>query len=230
MKIWERQSSIRLAQDMSKCLDAGAMTDGDILQLWTCNGLPQQRFGYDENMGTVYLSSSTSTSDASKCIDVTGGSLEAGTNLEVNDCTGCWNQQFSTVNSDSLSFLSHRTSSSNTGIQSQSCPPKPTPPAPPSPTPSPSPWPAPPSPPPSPYPTPSPTPSPYPTPSPTPWPVPPSPQPGPSPTPWPVPPSPQPGPSPPYGPSPSPWPQPPSPPPPPSPLTPGVIQDFSYNP
>merc|ERR1719506_3597475 len=151
MKIWERQSSIRLAQDMSKCLDAGAMTDGDILQLWTCNGLPQQRFGYDENMGTVYLSSSTSTSDASKCIDVTGGSLEAGTNLEVNDCTGCWNQQFSTVNSDSLSFLSHRTSSSNTGIQSQSCPPKPTPPAPPSPTPSPSPWPAPPSPPPSPY-------------------------------------------------------------------------------
>jgi len=145
------QSSIRLAQDMSKCLDAGAMADGEILQLWTCNGLPQQRFGYDENMGTVYLSSSTSTSDASKCIDVTGGFLDAGTNLEVNDCTGCWNQQFSTVNSDSLSFLSHRT---NTGIQSQSCPPKPTPPAPPSP----------------PY-----GPSPYPTPSPSPWTQPPTP-------------------------------------------------------
>jgi len=93
-------SAIRLAQDMSKCIDAGDMNDGTALKLWTCNGQPQQQFGYDDSMKTVYLSSSGSA-DASKCIDIKGGALEAGTLLEVWDCTGCWNQQFSATSPDS---------------------------------------------------------------------------------------------------------------------------------
>jgi len=115
--------------DMSKCIDAGDMNDGTALKLWTCNGQPQQQFGYDGTMKTVYLSSSGSA-DASKCLDIKGGALEAGTLLEVWDCTGCWNQQFSAISPDSKTFSTTSSQVSNFHMQSSSCPPKPSPPTP----------------------------------------------------------------------------------------------------
>ena len=41
--------------DVSKCLDAGSMQDGFQLMLWSCNGLPQQQWGYDASASRVYL-------------------------------------------------------------------------------------------------------------------------------------------------------------------------------
>merc|ERR1719163_1937875 len=64
---------IRPAGDMSKCLDAGNMQDGTKLMIWDCNGQKQQKFGYDARMATLYLASSET--DASKCVDLPGGSL-----------------------------------------------------------------------------------------------------------------------------------------------------------
>ena len=46
---------IRFGADVSKCLDAGSMQDGFQLMLWSCNGLPQQQWGYDASASRVYL-------------------------------------------------------------------------------------------------------------------------------------------------------------------------------
>lgn len=89
--IWESGSvSIKLAEDQSKCIDAGVGWDG--LFLWDCNDLDQQNWGYDADFGTIYL---TNSADAGLCMDVLGGRLDWGAPVGTWDCNGCWNQQFS---------------------------------------------------------------------------------------------------------------------------------------
>jgi hypothetical protein len=54
---------IRYKADPSKCLDAGDATSGGMqegfaLMIWDCNKLPQQVWGYDADMQTIYLADS----------------------------------------------------------------------------------------------------------------------------------------------------------------------------
>jgi len=101
---WENQlwyfkagsDEIRFAGDPSKCIDAGSnVAQGNKLMLWDCNGLAQQKFGYDPKAHTFYLADSDE--DATKCIDVTGASTTSGTPLQLWQCSGAWNQQWSVV-------------------------------------------------------------------------------------------------------------------------------------
>ncbi len=107
--------------------------------LWDCNGYDQQIFGYDGDSGTIYLANS---GDASKCGDITGGSLSAGTPIQVWDCNSCWNQAFQVTGPNGAAFAAGR-SSSTVALRSRAgvgCPgDDPTPIPTPTPTPSPSP-------------------------------------------------------------------------------------------
>jgi len=47
--------SIRYRADPSKCIDAGDMSQGAQPFIWDCNGLSQQKWGWDENAQTIYL-------------------------------------------------------------------------------------------------------------------------------------------------------------------------------
>jgi len=87
--------AVMYGDDNSKCVDlpGGDFSDGNILQLWDCNGLPSQVFGYDEEMLTMYLGSSSSA-DASVCVDVAGGNVYAGAPVEIWGCNGYQNQQW----------------------------------------------------------------------------------------------------------------------------------------
>jgi len=62
------------------------------LMLWDCNQQDQQFFGYD---GTIYMSSASA--DSAFCVDLPGGIVEWGTQLEVYDCNSCWNQYFDVI-------------------------------------------------------------------------------------------------------------------------------------
>lgn len=95
--------TISWAGDSNKCLDAGDMQDGTNIYLWDCNDLDQQHFGFDDQTGALYLSS-TSASDATKCLDLAGGTTDPGTLLQVWSCSGDWNQLF-----DILSGITIRT-------------------------------------------------------------------------------------------------------------------------
>lgn len=94
---------IKLASDTSKCVDAGGLSAGNLLMLWDCNGQDQQLFGYD---GTIFLSSSPA--DASLCVDLPGGLLDWGTQLEVYDCNSCWNQQFDVTGPVDVGMVLHQ--------------------------------------------------------------------------------------------------------------------------
>jgi len=41
-----------------KCLDAGDMQEGTQLMIWECNGLSQQKWGFDSQMKSIYLADS----------------------------------------------------------------------------------------------------------------------------------------------------------------------------
>lgn len=76
------------------CVDvpSGDLTNGNPIEIWQCNGSPQQQWGCDESNGSVYLSSS---SDASKCLDLQNGGLGDGTPVQLWDCIGgLGNQQW----------------------------------------------------------------------------------------------------------------------------------------
>jgi len=90
---------IMLAVNNNKCIDAGSMRDGTFLFLWDCNGQASQAFGYDSNQGTLYLSQSEDKDkpDASKCADLSGGSQNPGTHVQVWDCNGHTNQAWDPV-------------------------------------------------------------------------------------------------------------------------------------
>jgi len=122
----------------NKCIDAGNMQPGSTLWLWDCNSQNQQTFGFDPQMYTIYLTDSTS--DASLCLDLPGGSDAPGTRVEVWSCTSCWNQMFQVVGPVSMAVSQQNaTSELGTGVEAD-CPPNPSPPTPPSPSPTPSPY------------------------------------------------------------------------------------------
>jgi len=75
-----------------KCVDVpGAdFSEGTLLEIWECNGLPQQQFGYDSDMGTIYLWSDT---DATWCVDLLGGGGQ-GASLQLWGCNNGENQKF----------------------------------------------------------------------------------------------------------------------------------------
>jgi hypothetical protein len=89
---------IKYAGNTNKCIDSGGMKAGGKLQLWDCNGSNQQIWGYDAIpgfAGTIFLAKSTS--DATYCIDLPGGSDANGNRLQIWNCNNCWNQQFTVV-------------------------------------------------------------------------------------------------------------------------------------
>merc|ERR1712070_1262313 len=127
--LWEQKWvfddwQIKLAADTSKCVDAGGLEAGNSLFLWDCNGAEQQFFGYD---GTIYMSSSSA--DASLCVDLPGGSLDWGTQLEVYYCNECWNQYFDVIGpADDMGKVLHQPkpqllASSKGNLTVRDCPP-----------------------------------------------------------------------------------------------------------
>jgi hypothetical protein len=97
--------AIRPASDNKKCIDAGAaMKPGTGFILWDCNGSPQQNFGYDGNARTIFLARSALSveegvehPEATKCLDVSGGKLAEGPNVDTWTCNSCWNQQWQVI-------------------------------------------------------------------------------------------------------------------------------------
>ena len=82
---------IQYAGNPSLCLDAGDMKEGTQLILWGCNGLPQQKWGYDYKEGTIYLADSVS--EATLCADVFSP-IKAGNKIQVWACNDYPQQQF----------------------------------------------------------------------------------------------------------------------------------------
>jgi cell wall-associated NlpC family hydrolase len=73
-----------------KCLDAvgGGTANGTGVQLWDCNGNPQQHWAYWQGQLEVY-------GNYSKCLDADSNSGGAnGTRLQIWDCNGGQNQQW----------------------------------------------------------------------------------------------------------------------------------------
>lgn len=77
--------------DTSKCVDllGGDTTNGNLLGLWDCYNGDSQLWGFDPDMGTIYLASSVE-SDATKCAQISGSN--AGDNLAIWDCNGAQDQ------------------------------------------------------------------------------------------------------------------------------------------
>merc|ERR1719502_228524 len=72
----------------SKCVDllGGNSTNGNRLGLWDClDGQESQQWGWDSEWGTIYLSSSSTASDATKCAQI--GGENQGDPVEIWDCT-----------------------------------------------------------------------------------------------------------------------------------------------
>lgn len=77
---------IASAANTNLCVDAGDMSVGNQVMLWECNGLDQQKFGYDANQGTIYLANSKS--DASLCLKPDGDWNSAQTVVAQCDDAG----------------------------------------------------------------------------------------------------------------------------------------------
>jgi len=67
------------------CVDSGDATSGHTLQLWDCNGAPQQFFGHDDGANNIFAASSI---DASLCVDVQNGGKDDGDGLWLWECNG----------------------------------------------------------------------------------------------------------------------------------------------
>jgi hypothetical protein len=80
------------------CLDSHDMSGGTTLFIWGCNGLPAQNWGYDPNQFTVFLAQSDDRHvghpRASMCVDLYNGDYSKGGQIQIWDCNGCWNQQW----------------------------------------------------------------------------------------------------------------------------------------
>jgi len=91
---------LKYAADTSKCVDmvGGDSSNGNLLGLWDCYNGDNQQWGYDPDMHTIYLASSTA-SDATKCLQLGDpaeihSSWAQGTQLKIWDCDGSFNQQW----------------------------------------------------------------------------------------------------------------------------------------
>jgi hypothetical protein len=90
-------SKIVWGGDSSKCIDAGTpLQAGTELYLWDCNGLKQQTWWYDSGAKTVFLAESGT--DATWCMDLTGGLTDYGQSIELWGCDGWRNQQWNLLN------------------------------------------------------------------------------------------------------------------------------------
>jgi len=49
---------IQFQVEPTKCLDAGDMSEGSQIMIWDCNGMSQQKWGYDSWANTIYLADS----------------------------------------------------------------------------------------------------------------------------------------------------------------------------
>jgi len=94
--------------DSGKCVDVpgGQVYSGAGLQIWSCNGHLNQKWGYDlTNMKTIYLAWEGKV----KCLDVPNGDgkgIVDGAKVFLWDCNGHTNQMWyiSTETSVSSSF------------------------------------------------------------------------------------------------------------------------------
>merc|ERR1740121_802589 len=75
---------IQSVLDPKKCIDASDMKVRTQLQIWDCNGLPAQQWGYDQNTGGFYLVSKQK--QASKCMCLTD--YKNGAPLQLYQCNG----------------------------------------------------------------------------------------------------------------------------------------------
>jgi len=77
------------------CIDAGGYPAkaGNWLAMYPCKGYSQQKWGYDSNSESIYLYDSTT--DASLCMDISGGDIVLGTPVQVWNCNQLQNQKFS---------------------------------------------------------------------------------------------------------------------------------------
>lgn len=89
--------------DSSKCVDSGPdHPNGFTIMLWACNGYPQQWWGYDDTYGTIYLTDSAASTDASQCLDIPGAYIANGNQVWVWDCLATEGQQFTKVTGNQL--------------------------------------------------------------------------------------------------------------------------------
>ena len=82
----------RITGVSGKCLDVtgGNPANGMPIQLWDCNGGPNQKWLLEDNESIKGL--------ANKCLDVAGGNSSNGTRIILWDCTGGANQRWSIRN------------------------------------------------------------------------------------------------------------------------------------
>lgn len=74
------------------------MSEGLQLQIWDCNDLSQQSWGYDSYSGHVYLAASVT--DASLCMDLDGNNQVSGTPIMVYGCSEYPQQSWSVVDAE----------------------------------------------------------------------------------------------------------------------------------
>lgn len=77
--------------DPYKCVDIPGLEGGQVLQIWDCNGHPNQNWGYDYDSMSIYASDSAS--DASLCLDIPGGAVEQGAKVWTWACDHTLHQQ-----------------------------------------------------------------------------------------------------------------------------------------
>jgi len=99
--------AIFYAADPSKCIDItggeSAMgVQGTKLQIWDCNGLSNQNWGYDSKLQTIYAA--RTSRDASMCMDLAGGAVKDGVGIQIWGCNGHINQQWKLWSVDEETF------------------------------------------------------------------------------------------------------------------------------
>jgi non-reducing end alpha-L-arabinofuranosidase len=82
---------ITAGDDSAKCVDDNARStaDGAKIQLWDCNGGPNQQWTIEPD-GTLQV--------YGMCMDITGANYSNGTNIELWTCNGGANQQWQATN------------------------------------------------------------------------------------------------------------------------------------
>jgi len=88
--------AIKWAGDANYCIDSGStLKPGTQLYLWDCNALEQQYWWYDQGSRTIFLAkSASSASDASFCMDLSGGMTDLGRPIQLWGCDGWPNQKW----------------------------------------------------------------------------------------------------------------------------------------
>jgi hypothetical protein len=83
------------------CVDVpnGDLTNGNSIELWDCNGLPQQQWGYDESVGTIYIASN----NAVMCLQIDG--FGDGTFVQLWDCNNMASNQYWSLGSGSQALV-----------------------------------------------------------------------------------------------------------------------------